>query len=159
MKHVTDCPFADPEVAARELVQLASGIKAVQDGRIHIEKINYPVLYTLKASGAEFGAGIRCAVEKGWLELHESGTYARLLTPARICCRRLSWSREFDEPIVLPDGRKVVTLLDAGDYTVLCRGKSIRLPLGCHDVPAVFHGGKIAFATAQLSYANGIRDG
>jgi hypothetical protein len=80
MKHVTERPFADPEVAARQLVQLASGIKAVQDGRIHIEKINYPFLYTLKASGAEFGAGIRCAVEKGWLELHESGTYVRLLT-------------------------------------------------------------------------------
>jgi hypothetical protein len=42
MKHVTERPFADPEVAARQLVQLASGIKAVQDGRIHIEKINYP---------------------------------------------------------------------------------------------------------------------
>ncbi|MGY3358820.1 hypothetical protein ACVWZK_005483 [Bradyrhizobium sp. GM0.4] len=34
-------------------------------------------------SGAEFGAGIRCAVEKGWLELHESGTYVRLLTPGQ----------------------------------------------------------------------------
>jgi len=81
MKHVTERPFADPQAAARKLVQLASGIEAVQDGRIHIEKINYPFLYTLKASGAEFGAGIRCAVEKGWLELHESGTYVRLLTP------------------------------------------------------------------------------
>ncbi|WP_377831404.1 hypothetical protein ACFKHW_38935 (plasmid) [Bradyrhizobium lupini] len=49
-------------------------------GRIHIEKINYPFLYTLKGSGAEFGAGVRSAVEKGWLELHESGTYVRLLT-------------------------------------------------------------------------------
>ncbi|MCK1534654.1 MULTISPECIES: hypothetical protein [unclassified Bradyrhizobium] len=80
MKHVTERPFANPEVAARQLVQLASGIKAVQDGRIHIEKINYSFLYTLEASGAEFGAGIRHAVEKGWLELHESGTYVRLLT-------------------------------------------------------------------------------
>jgi hypothetical protein len=79
MKHVTERLFADPVVAARQLVQLASGIKAVQDGRIHIEKINYPFLYTLRASGAEFGAGIRCAIEKGWLELHESGTYVRLL--------------------------------------------------------------------------------
>ena len=46
MKHVTERLFADPVVAARQLVQLASGIKAVQDGRIHIEKINYPFLYT-----------------------------------------------------------------------------------------------------------------
>ncbi|WP_409190313.1 hypothetical protein [Bradyrhizobium sp. RDM4] len=79
MKLVTERPFADPEVAARQLVQLASGMEAVQDGRIHIEKINYPFLYTLKASGAEFGAGIRCAVENGWLELNESGTYVRLI--------------------------------------------------------------------------------
>src|SRR5438270_4920075 len=32
-------------------------------------------------SGSEFGAGLRYAIEKGWLELHESGTYVRLLAP------------------------------------------------------------------------------
>jgi hypothetical protein len=83
MKHVTERPFANPEAAAHQLLRLALGIEAVQDGRIHIEKINYPFLYTLKASGAEFGAGIRCAVEKGRLELHESGTYVRVLTPGQ----------------------------------------------------------------------------
>ncbi|MET4482085.1 hypothetical protein [Bradyrhizobium sp. F1.13.3] len=83
MKHVTERPFADPQAAARKLLELAASIEPVQDGRIHIEKINYPFLYTLKASGTEFGAGITCAVEKGWLELHESGTYVRLLTPGQ----------------------------------------------------------------------------
>jgi hypothetical protein len=67
MKHVTERPFADPVVAARQLVQLASGIKAVQDGRIHIEKINYPFLYTLKeaaqSSAPASGALLRRA---GW---------------------------------------------------------------------------------------------
>lgn len=82
MKLVTQRPFAEPEAAARQLVQFASSIEPVQDGRIHIEKINYPFLYTLKGSAKEFGAGIRYAVEKGWLELHESGTYLRLLTPS-----------------------------------------------------------------------------
>jgi hypothetical protein len=49
-------------------------------GRPHpLEKINAPFLYTLKASGEEFGAGIKMAVERGWLELHESETYVRLL--------------------------------------------------------------------------------
>ncbi|MCK1700721.1 hypothetical protein IVA86_04560 [Bradyrhizobium sp. 146] len=81
MKHVTERPFADPQAAARKLIELAASIEPVQDGRIHIEKINYPFLYTLKGSGPEFGAGIRCAIEKGWLELHESGTYVRLLAP------------------------------------------------------------------------------
>ncbi|EIG62206.1 hypothetical protein ABIB90_007783 [Bradyrhizobium sp. JR4.1] len=40
-----------------------------------------PFLYMLKRSGTEFGAGIKYAVERGWLDLHESGTYVRLLTP------------------------------------------------------------------------------
>jgi len=79
MKLTAERPFANPEAAARKLVEFASGIEPVQDGRIHIEKINAPFLYTLKATGEEFGAGIRYAVERGWLELHESGTYVRLL--------------------------------------------------------------------------------
>jgi hypothetical protein len=71
---------SDPEAAARKLIELAKSIEAVQDGRIHIEKINPPFLSRLKASGAEFGAGIKHAVDQGWLELHESGTYVRLLS-------------------------------------------------------------------------------
>ncbi|OPY95778.1 hypothetical protein A5906_07370 [Bradyrhizobium sacchari] len=31
-----------------------------------------------RQTGAEFGAGIKYAVEHDWLELHESGTYVRL---------------------------------------------------------------------------------
>ena len=79
MKLTAEHAFANPEVAARKLVELARTIEAVQDGRIHIEKLNAPFLYALKATGLEFGAGIKHAVEKGWLELHESGTYVRLI--------------------------------------------------------------------------------
>lgn len=50
--------------------EVAAGIEPVQDGRIHIEKINAPFLYALKASGPEFGAEIKHAVKRGWLELH-----------------------------------------------------------------------------------------
>ena len=28
----------------------------------------------------------------------------------------MAWSARFDEPIALPDGRELVTLLDAGDF-------------------------------------------
>jgi hypothetical protein len=28
----------------------------------------------------------------------------------------MAWSRPFDDPITLPDGRQLVTLLDAGNY-------------------------------------------
>jgi hypothetical protein len=72
-------PYANPEAAARQLVQLAASIEPVQDGRIYIEKINAPFLFTLKGSGAGFRAGLEFAVARGWLMLHESGTYVRLL--------------------------------------------------------------------------------
>ncbi|OKO69020.1 hypothetical protein [Bradyrhizobium sp. AS23.2] len=84
MKLAAERTFANPEAAARKLVELAAGIEPVQDGRIHIEKINAPFLYKLKASGPEFGAGIQHAVERGWLELHESGTYVRLPSENRL---------------------------------------------------------------------------
>ncbi|WP_309143595.1 MULTISPECIES: hypothetical protein [unclassified Bradyrhizobium] len=46
---------------------------------IYIERINAPFMFNLKGSGSEFGAGLKYAIERGWLELHESGTYVRLL--------------------------------------------------------------------------------
>jgi hypothetical protein len=49
--------------------------------RIYIELINYPMLSKLKATAAEYKAGLDLAIERGWLELHESGTYVRLLSP------------------------------------------------------------------------------
>ncbi|WP_342739675.1 hypothetical protein [Bradyrhizobium sp. B117] len=56
---------ASPEMDAEDTDRDAASIPAVEDGRIHIEKINAPFLFTLKASGPEFGAGIKYAIEKG----------------------------------------------------------------------------------------------
>lgn len=80
MKHAEARPYADPEAAARKLIELATGVQPIND-RVHIEKIKGPFLARTgcNASGPEFGAGIRFAIERGWLELHESGTYVRLL--------------------------------------------------------------------------------
>jgi hypothetical protein len=47
----------------------------------HIEKINGPKLFQYGASPAEYSAGLRYAIDKGWLFLHESGTFVRF-TPA-----------------------------------------------------------------------------
>ena len=44
MKFVADRPFADPEIAARKLMEIANSVEPVQDGRLHIEKINWPGL-------------------------------------------------------------------------------------------------------------------
>jgi hypothetical protein len=72
VKYATNRPFADPEKAARKLLEIANETEAVQDGRIHIEKINGPFLFRDGGSPAEYGAGLAYAIEKGWLwrEVH-----------------------------------------------------------------------------------------
>jgi hypothetical protein len=79
MKLTAERPFANPEAAARKLVELVSGIEPTMPGRIYIELVNATLMRQHRGSGPEFGAGIKFAVERGWLELHESGTYVRLL--------------------------------------------------------------------------------
>ena len=40
----------------------------------------------------------------------------------------MSWSREFEEPIALPDGRELITLRDAADYITALPKKESALP-------------------------------
>ncbi|BAL76025.1 hypothetical protein [Bradyrhizobium cosmicum] len=89
MKHVEARPYANPEAAARKLLEFAAGVEPI-NGRIHIEKINAPFLAKdgCNASGAEFGAGLACAIELGWLELHESGTFVTLMPPGEDLLKR-----------------------------------------------------------------------
>ena len=77
MKFAEDRPFADPEKAARKLLEIANTVELVQDGRIYIELLNGPFLFSHGGSPAEFGAGLALAIERGWLEQHESGTFVR----------------------------------------------------------------------------------
>jgi hypothetical protein len=71
-KFVQPRPYANPEAAARELLELANAVEPVQDGRIHIELINGPMLFE-KATPAEYKAGLKLCIERGWLAPHESG--------------------------------------------------------------------------------------
>jgi hypothetical protein len=66
----------------RKIIELANAVEPMQDGCIHIEKINGPFLYQLKGTPAECKAGLDCAIANGWLWLRESGTYVRF-TDAR----------------------------------------------------------------------------
>ena len=88
MRHTEQRPYADPEAAARKLVEFAAGIEPVQDGRIYIERINAPFMFKLKGSGTEFGAGLKYAIEHGWLSKHESGTYVKLMPPGEYLLKR-----------------------------------------------------------------------
>jgi hypothetical protein len=76
MKFVERHPFANPDAAARKLVEIANGIEAVQDGRIYIERVNEPFL-AAGGSADQFRAGIERAIALGWLWRHESGTYVK----------------------------------------------------------------------------------
>ena len=78
MKYTTDRPFADPDQAARRLLEHAHAFQPVQDGRIYIEKLNGPFLFGDKGTPAEYRAGLDLAIARGWLLLHESGTFVKL---------------------------------------------------------------------------------
>ena len=66
MKFVEPSQFADPDVAARKLVEIANGIEAVQDGRIYIELVNAPFLKA-GATPDQYRAALARAISKGWL--------------------------------------------------------------------------------------------
>ena len=79
MKMKEDRRWADPETAARRIMEHARAF----DGRIYIEKINYPMIDQDKATPAEYWAGLQYAKDQGWLEYHESGTFVRMLQPGK----------------------------------------------------------------------------
>jgi hypothetical protein len=64
MKYATSRPFADPEAAARKLMEIANATEAVQDGRIHIERINGPFLFKEGGSPAEYLAALELAIAR-----------------------------------------------------------------------------------------------
>jgi hypothetical protein len=59
----------------------------VQDGRIHIEKINWPMLSEHKATPAEYKAGVDLAIQPGLLWLHESAPTSGSPRQVRSCSR------------------------------------------------------------------------
>lgn len=81
MKFISDRPFADPEAAMRKLLEIANGVEPIQDGRIHVEKINGPFLFDHNGLPSEYSAGMRLAIERGFLRMHEGGTFVKF-TPA-----------------------------------------------------------------------------
>ena len=77
MKFTSDRTYSDPEKAARKIVEIANSVEAGQQGRIYIELINGPFLYREKGTPDEYKAGLDLAIERGWLVLHESGTFVK----------------------------------------------------------------------------------
>lgn len=61
MKFASDRPYADLEL----VLVIANSIDAVQHGRIHIEKINWPFLHDLRVTSAEYKAGFDLIIGRG----------------------------------------------------------------------------------------------
>ena len=78
MKYAAERLFAEPDKAARRLLEHAHAFEPIQDGRIYIEKLNGTFLYVDRGSPEEYAAGLALAVERGWLELHDSGTFGEI---------------------------------------------------------------------------------
>jgi hypothetical protein len=76
-KFVQPRTYADPEASARKILEIAYSMGEVWDDRIFVEKLNWAMLTEHGASPAEWGAGIKLAVQKGWLWRHESGSFYR----------------------------------------------------------------------------------
>jgi len=77
MKFAPYRPYSDPEKAARKIVEIAKSVEPGQEGRIYIELINGPFPYREKGTPDEYKAGLDLAIERGWLVLHESGTFVK----------------------------------------------------------------------------------
>lgn len=75
MKFAAPHPYADPEKTARRIIEIASTVEPVQDGRIHVALIKPPFLF--KDSPADYGARMKLTLKHGWLLMHESGTFVR----------------------------------------------------------------------------------
>jgi hypothetical protein len=58
-----------------------------------------------RTSPAEYKAGLDLAIIRGWLVLHESGTYVKFTGGCGVVrLMAADWSREFDDLIGLPRG-------------------------------------------------------
>jgi hypothetical protein len=63
MKFAADRPYSDPDVAAREPLEIANAVEAAQNGRIDIEPVNRP-FPDAGAAPAQFRAALARTVKK-----------------------------------------------------------------------------------------------
>ena len=76
-KFVAEGLTPTPRRQPASCLEIANSVEAGQEGRIYIELINGPFLFREKGTPDEYKAGLDLAIERGWLVLHESGTFVR----------------------------------------------------------------------------------
>ena len=55
----------------------AHAFEPIRAGRIYIEKLNGRFLFGDKGTPTEYSAGLKLAIERGWLIIRDSGTYVK----------------------------------------------------------------------------------
>jgi hypothetical protein len=94
MKYATNRPYSDPNRLRAASWSTLRPPNPSREGRIYIEKINGPFLFGDKGTPAEYSAGLDLAIKRGWLTLHESGTYAKFTQSGASTVRLMArWRR------------------------------------------------------------------
>ena len=134
MRFVDSRPFADPEAAARKLMEIANAVEPVQDGRIFIELINGPFLYDHKGSPAEYGAGLKLAIDRGLaVEARERDLCEAHASRSGFIRLTSSFADPGNTPSALPDldvvvQKKIVARFREGGFIVFAHDYIRRLP-------------------------------
>ena len=80
MKLTGDRPYSDPDTTARKLIEIAKSVEAVP-GRPDPHRIDQRTV-SVRPEGVRrlnTGSSSTLAIERGWLEMHESGTYVKFI--------------------------------------------------------------------------------
>ena len=83
MRFVERHPFADPDAAARKLVEITNSVEAVQDGRVYIERVNEPFL---PAGGVSMPDRVSVRFQRADGGLAHRNWMSALLQNRRNCC-------------------------------------------------------------------------
>jgi len=75
-RYVQPRPYADPDVAARKILEIANSSSPTWTGACW-SSWSTGRCCTGKRPRRRNKAGLDCCIEKGWLEMHDSGTLAR----------------------------------------------------------------------------------
>jgi hypothetical protein len=74
MKFKENRPFANPEVAEQELLELANAMETDHAGRLSVAVINKQ-FRDAGGSYEEYRAAVKAAIAHGWITMHPSGSY------------------------------------------------------------------------------------
>ena len=92
MKYATTRPYAHPEKAVHRILEIANAIEPVQAASTSRTSTSR-FCFATAAAPAEHGAGLKLAIERGWLKMHEVRDFRYLHAGRRPAVRLTSKER------------------------------------------------------------------